>query len=341
MHLRAKLVVVLAIAALVIATTPVAAAAQVTGDCEAAFNGVDVDRIDSLGSPLELDTDDLLIFSGTDPGGTALAEVVMMIGPVALESGIGARDAPEEEFTATIDMDEVSAFGVGLFRIRGKTRNCSADAWLRLSGRFPLATLIGLLAMGLTLGGVTGQLGAVASRRRWARSAAALGGLATGPGLTLAGQEFGRLQVSYPSLAAVSVAIGGIGFLGAVYLSPALREERRGRRRQPATAPSEGSSLPEEAGPAARPTVDTTANRDAGATPLAPRPEPAVESAPYWCYVMAETDVFDLIDHTHTVASLEPGNWYLAKRTLDGWVHIITEDGTEGWVAEGAVHRQG
>ena len=70
-------------------------------------------------------------------------------------------------------------------------------------------------------------------------------------------------------------------------------------------------------------------------------PQPAVASAPYWCYVMAATDVFDLIDHTTTVASLEPGNWYLAKRTLSGWVHVVADDGTEGWVAEGAVHRQG
>jgi len=56
---------------------------------------------------------------------------------------------------------------------------------------------------------------------------------------------------------------------------------------------------------------------------------------------MAPTDVFDLTDHTKTIAELEPGNWYLAKRTLSGWAHVVADEGIEGWVAQGAIHRQG
>ena len=56
---------------------------------------------------------------------------------------------------------------------------------------------------------------------------------------------------------------------------------------------------------------------------------------------MAPTDVFDLTDHTSTVAELKPGNWYLAKRTVGGWAHVVADEGIEGWVAEGAIHPQG
>ncbi len=348
MHPAARLLVVLAFTAALLSTSPGSAAAQVSGGCEAAFNGVEVDRIDSLSSPLELDTEDILIFSGNDPGGTGSAEVRMIIGPVALESSTATFVTPQEEFMATIAIREVSPYAVGLFRVRGSTDDCTADAWLRVSGRFPLATLVGLAATGLTLGGITGQLGAIASRHRWARSAAALGGLATGVGLTLIGQEFGRLQVSYPSLAGVAVAVGGIGFLMAAFLNPAIRERRRDRRRAILAPGGAGRTalveITDPKSPTGRESPTGRAAITGEAAPVSAEstdtpPIAAAESAPYWCYVMAQTDVFDLNDHTRTVASLEPGNWYLAKRELGGWVHVVAEDGSEGWVAQGAVHR--
>ena len=62
---------------------------------------------------------------------------------------------------------------------------------------------------------------------------------------------------------------------------------------------------------------------------------------PYWCYVMATTDVFDLNDHTRIIANLQPGKWYLAKREVGGWVHVVANEGSEGWVTQTSVHRQG
>ena len=67
----------------------------------------------------------------------------------------------------------------------------------------------------------------------------------------------------------------------------------------------------------------------------------AMNGGPYWCYVMAPTDVFDLNDHTRVIANLQPGTWYLAKREASGWVHIVAREGAEGWVAQASVHRQG
>lgn len=343
--------------------TPAPAGAQVSGACDATFNGVEVDRIDSLNSPLELDTDDTLIFSGNDPAGTRSAEIRMIIGPVTVESNTTTYATPEEEYLATITLDDVSPYGVGLFRAEGSTDGCSAAVWIRVSGRFPFATLTGLTALGLTLGGITGQLGAIASRRRWARTAAALGGIATGTGLTLIGQEFGRLQVSYPSLGATIGAVAALGFILASVINPAIREKRRSYRTERPAPPPE----PERPKPAPSPTPSTAAApidsapatasttptpepsepaADQRPTPVAPAasessPQPAPPAGPYWCYVMAPTDVFDLTDHTKTIAAMQPGTWYLAKRTLGGWAHVVVGEGVEGWVAEGAIHRQG
>lgn len=323
------------------------ARAQVTEDCAVAFNGIEAERIDSLNSPLELDTEDTLIFAGTDSTGTRSVRVELIIGPVTIESNTSTYATPEREFLVTISLDDVSPYGVGLFRVEGETDGCDAAVWIRVSGRFPFATLTGLTALGLTLGGITGQMGAVASRRRWARSAAALGGIATGTGLTLIGQQFGRLQASYPSLAGMMIAVGGLGFITASLFNPTIRDKRRERRvllpeprRQPAPAPE-----PEAPEPTPQPVAHTTIHEKAPDTPIAgpvePLPQPAPPSGPYWCYVMAPTDVFDLTDHTSTVAELTPGNWYLAKRTLGGWAHVVADENVEGWVAEEAIHPQG
>lgn len=304
------------------------AAAGATGPCSMTFNGIAVDRIDSISSPLELTVDDDLIFTGTDPGTTTEAVVEITIGPVIVESGSTAYAPASDVFVATIDLDDVSPYGVGLMRIRGTTDGCVADAWLRVTGRFPLATLTGITAAGLTIGGITGQLGAVASRRRWSRTAATLGGIVTGTGAAVLGQQFGRLQLSYLSMALVVAVASGLGFALASVLGPG----RRDRRRELAVERIARSSP----AAAATPTVPHEAEPE-------PRrmSERRVSAAPYWCYVLAETDVLDLDEHGRVVSHLRPGTWYLAKREVGPWLHVTTGDGVEGWVSRDAVHRQG
>jgi len=70
------------LAALVVLAWPAAlaapAAASVEGPCSPTFNGVAVDRIDGLSSPLELDASDALVFSGSIEGGTTeIQEIVL------------------------------------------------------------------------------------------------------------------------------------------------------------------------------------------------------------------------------------------------------------------------
>lgn len=342
---RLTLILLLATTALITSAPP--AEAQVDGLCRVSFNGVEADRIDSLESPLELDTTDSLLFAGAIDSGTASARVDLMIGPVTVESDTTSYATTTSEFTASISLDDVSPYGVGLFRAIGSVDGCTARVWIRVSGRFPLATLTGLTALGLALGGITGQLGAVVSRRRWARSAAALGGIATGSGIAIIAQQFGRFQISYPSLAMAAAVAAILGFAAAWLLNPGLREERRDHRSatvRPAPTPIV-TPRPEPRSFARGVAEDTEpADTSPGTIPApdaTPAATPSPDTGPYWCYVMAPTDVFDLTNHTRTIATLTPGTWYLAKRTVGGWAHVVVSDGDEGWVAETAIHRQG
>jgi hypothetical protein len=324
------------------------ALATTSGPCAVTLNGVEMERIDSLSSPLELSATDTLVFAGTTTSPTENARVELMIGPVRIDRGSSTYPSGSAEFSATIDLDEVSPYAVGLFRVRGSTDGCVAEGWLRISGRSPAATLTGLTAAGLALGGVTGLLGAVASRRRGSRFAAAGGGLIAGVGGALLGQELGRLQLSYPSVALAGVGAAAIGFV----LGGLIRERSPGTI---AEAPVDsGRYEPEPMRPPAAPSSPSSsaeALRPVPTEPDLPRRTPIAEmtgiqpaetsDGPYWCYVLAEVDVFDLSDHTRVIGRLRPGSWYLCKREVGGWAHVAVGDGLDGWVPKGSVTRQG
>ncbi len=368
----------LATAALSLTIGP-AAAADVSGPCTVTFNGVPVERIDSLSSPLELDHEAVLTFEGTDEQGTARATVELVLASISIDEARSGPAAPGSEFAAALELEDFTPYGVGLYRIRGTTDNCTAEAWLRITGRSPFATLAGLTAAGLALGGLLGQGAALVARRRSTPLIAALGGVATGFGGALLGQQFGRLQLSYLSL---GIIIGGAVLAGALAGIPFM--PRRARKPSPEgrlphpVAPSEEAPAGQaglrfvqtsEAAAAEMSGADAPVqDRSASAEPAEPsRPElsavagtttraarPASESPatrpgdtrppppePYWCYVMAPVEVFDLRDHTKVVITLTPGTWYLAKRESGGWAHVVTTDGDEGWVPRRSLHRQG
>ena len=325
------------LAALVVLAWPVAlaapAAATIEGDCVATFNGIAVDRIDGLGSPLELDAGATLVFAGSIDGGTTSARVSMLAGPTRIDSASTAYATPSNEFSVTIDLDELTPYAVGLYRIRGEVDGCSAEAWLRITGRFPIATLAGLTGAGLTIAGLAGQLGAIASRRRWSGLGAALAGVLTGVGAAVVAQQFGRLQPSYPALGGCIAAAALLGFALARLVGGAARERRRTNRRRRAEILSTPAAPVEP--------VIPRASRPAPVEPPAAAEAPEPAALPYWGYVLSDVEVVDLADHTRVVGSLHPGTWYLIKREVGPWVHVAAAPGLEGWAARHAINRQG
>ncbi|MFH1329532.1 MAG: hypothetical protein ABIJ48_02565, partial [Actinomycetota bacterium] len=235
-------------------------AAQVQGPCTAWFNGVEVERIDSLSSPLLLDDQEALVFSGADAAGTQRAAVSVLLGPAGLGRTASSSGTAGRDFLVSLDLADVAPYGVGLLRVRATTDHCTVEAWLRLGGRLPFTTLVGLTGTGLALAGLTGQISALLARKRWSFPVAAAAGVATGAGGALLGQQFGRLQLSYPSLGgAIALAVAaGLG------LALLLRPRRGSDKRRP--------SLGEEVAPA--PAAPPQARE---AAPL-PAPSPAAAS---------------------------------------------------------------
>lgn len=360
---------VLRLALLVTAVTTLGSGAPVMagveGPCTAFINGVEAGRIDTLDSPLELQATDVITFHGTDETGTQSVKVEVILATVSVRSGSTTYGPLQQEFSASLDLDEVSPYGVGLFRVRGTTDNCTAEAWVRVSGRFPFTTLIGLTAGALALAGLAAQLMAIASRRRWSPWVAAIAGLVTGAGAAGVAQQFGTLQLSIPSIAIIASGAALLGALIAALLiprdGPGWIERRRtaaaqkraihyqarleaarldARRREAEIAALRAAQ--EAAAAQAGTTVEEPAASDGtGTSGAAEASEPSAIEGPYWCYVMAPVDVFDLADHDRVVGLLQPGKWYLAKRQVGGWVQVALGDGHEGWTARSAVHKHG
>ena len=323
---RIRLVIALIIA---LGWTIASALPALAGSCAIAFNGVDAARLGSPSSPLELTVSDHLTFGGIDPAPTSIATIEIRIATVVVKSASTSYDPPSERFMSMIDLDDVAPYGVGLMKVTGITDGCSATIWLRVGGRFPLTTLAGITAAGLTIGGLTGQLGAIASRRNWSRTRAGLGGIVTGTGAAALGQQLGRLELSYFSATLAAAVAATLGVALAWIVGP-IGRDRRSDRRHPAR---KGQTSAAEA-------MEPDSAENAGVE-AATRPDRAIPAAPYWCYVLSEVEVLDLDDHSRVVGRLTPGTWYLARRESGPWVHVSAGDGVEGWMPRDAAHRQG
>jgi len=269
-----------------------AAAAAADGPCTASFNGVESSQIDSLDSPLELDVDDVLTFHGTDQTGTQNARVEVVLAMVTMRDSAVTYGPLQNEFSASLKLNDVSPYGVGLYRINGITDNCTVEAWVRISGRFPFATLTGLTAGALAMGGFAAQMTAIAARRRRSAWAAAVAGLVTGTGLAGIGQQFGKMQLSIPSVLIVAAIAAIIGTAAAFLLSPSegsgfiskrrtVRAQKRSIRYQ---ARLEAARLDAERREAEADAAEVAQEAAAAATaevaPPAPDPAPIPEPVP-------------------------------------------------------------
>jgi hypothetical protein len=332
-----------------LALIPAPAAADVAGPCTATVNGVDIERIDALNSPLELTTDDVLVLEGVDDAGTRNASVALKLAWfVAGEERATSGDA-QREFRVELDLGGIAPYTVGLFRLQADTDNCTVEAWVRVTGRPPIATLTGIVGLGLLLAGLTGQVVAILLRRRTGWMTAGLAGIATGVGAALLGQQLGRLQLSNWSLLLSALGAALLGVLVALLVT------RPGRGGGDGTEPPIRSAAPpaSEASTTARARAAEPARAaapgaaDDPARPVAPEqaagpPPPETPAAgPYWCYVMGPVELLDLYEPTRVIAVLRPGTWYLAQRDAGEWVHVAADEGIEGWAPRGGIHRHG
>lgn len=129
--------------------------AEVEGPCSASFNGIDVGRIDTPGTALEVDVDGTILVTGTDTTGTSFAEVGLRFGPFNAYL-VDAEVTDDGVFSQEVPVEDYSTWGVGLYEVVGRTDDCTGNAFVRVTGASPFTTVAGiaglvLAALGLIL----------------------------------------------------------------------------------------------------------------------------------------------------------------------------------------------
>ncbi|MBA3552863.1 MAG: CHAT domain-containing protein [Actinobacteria bacterium] len=190
-------------------------AAQVTGQCAVAVNGVDASRASSTDGAIEIDARDQL---------NIVAITAVPVSRVLLEAEFGpftstlADEAVSSQGTSLrliVPVADHARYGIGLYRVRASADGCTAVAWIRITGRSPWTTVAGVTgAVLLAIGLVLQALGVVRASRGGGWAAAALGGIPTGIGAVVLAHQFGLTPITTGGLAlwiGAPMAAGAIG----------------------------------------------------------------------------------------------------------------------------------
>lgn len=147
------------------------AGAQVTGGCSATIAGQDVGAARSASTAISVGADDTVTVSGTAPGPITGYTVYLSIGGRRFEAASGTVTDQDTTYTTTVNVADYARYGVGLYRLEADTTGtvCSTWAYVKVTGRFPLATAAGAVGAAATGLGLFGMIRA--AMRSGARSA--------------------------------------------------------------------------------------------------------------------------------------------------------------------------
>jgi hypothetical protein len=227
------------------AATPAAAADD--PPCGLALNGVDVTGATSPDRAVEIPLDqvDVVNLVAAAPLGTPV-EVRAYLGPASIQLG-RPFVAGANGWAGRTDVTQAGQLGVGLYRIHVDAGPCSGSVWVRLTGRNPLTTLLGVTGLCLVLAGLALVVFAFAASFRGRRRLliGAIGGAVLGLGINVLTQQLGSAPVTGESLVLWTVVPGaltaGISAGGA-----RLARQRGGSAPQPPTEQPQQPHRPAE-----------------------------------------------------------------------------------------------
>ena len=138
---------------------PGPADAQVTGGCTATINGQDVNGARSASTAIEVDVDDTVAYVGTAPGPITSYAVDLTIGPASFTAAEDTVDGGDTSFSGDAVVSDYATYGVGLYRVEGRTTGteCSAWAYVKVTGKNPLTTVAGIVGATFVCGGLIGM----------------------------------------------------------------------------------------------------------------------------------------------------------------------------------------
>ena len=214
---RATTAVLFALAAIAVAATP---ASAIEGGCTATLDGIDVETAQSPASAIEVDADANAEYAGLDPAGAQFTHLFIDFPPIP---GIQVADeeTPDQTYGGTVKVKDYATYGVGLYKVRGETANCSGFAWVKVTGKSPFTTAAGLAALALIVVGTLSNARALL-KARGGGGAGALGPLLrgfgraapVGLGAMILAQQAGVLPANGVTLVAWIVLAGsGFGLL--------------------------------------------------------------------------------------------------------------------------------
>lgn len=166
-----------------------------------------------------------------------------------------------------MNVSEFAPAGVGLYQATASSDGCTTPVWIRISGRSPFTTVLGLAATGtIALGLILQGLGVLRGfGGRGGRILALAAGIPTGLGVCVLAQQHGAIPATtewMSGLSLASVGVGGVGHLlgGRKFLSRDM-EIPVATSAPEAVAPASPPATPE---PAATPPAAETEPSTAG-----------------------------------------------------------------------------
>jgi hypothetical protein len=161
----ARAVVAVALLAGTVVLLPRPAGAQVTGGCSATIDGQDVNAAQNVRSAIVVDESSTVVVRGVAPGPIDSYKVYLTFAGIRIPAAEGTTSATDNSYTTTVDVATFARYGVGVYRVEGETTGtvCTGWAYVKVTGRFPLTTVAGIVGSLLVL---LGLFGLVFSRPR-------------------------------------------------------------------------------------------------------------------------------------------------------------------------------
>ena len=133
------------------------ASAEIEGNCEARFKGLDVEPLSSTdpGDAITVQEDEIVSVLFISPEGFESHEVTVQFADVPgakIEAESGDDDDGDTQWTGDVNVDDWASYGAGLYRVEGSATlsdgtECSGAALIDVD-KNPLTTVAGLVALG-------------------------------------------------------------------------------------------------------------------------------------------------------------------------------------------------
>ena len=173
------------------------------GECQLLISGRDVGEFADADNALRLDVNDVVQIDALSLQPTTVTNIsfVLPVGPSVPVRTFRHQSA--QRFSESLRIADISDIGVGWYHIEIRSGSCDAAFWVRVYGRSPLTTVIGIGAMVVLVLGISLVVVAMlrARRRGSSRWWGVAAGLLVGLALCVLAQEFSIVAFTPVALA--------------------------------------------------------------------------------------------------------------------------------------------